>query len=298
MSQEKVIGFIEFQKKFSSEELCLKYLFGKRFPNGFICPICGCRECYQIASRSLYQCKECRHQTSAMSGTIMHRSHLTLTVWFWAIYLVSKDKRGYSAAQLAKELDLSYKTSWYLLHRIRSAMSQQESKYYLSGIVELDDTYFGTAGRGGKRGRGTSKTKVVVAVSKTVEGKPKSIKMQVVSNLKGRTIRRFATEKVLPGTTIETDAFHSYRKPLSENFIHDFKVFDPAAGTLRWLHTMIGNAKAFVTGTFHGLDGKCLQCYLDEFCYRFNRRYQNDIFSCLLNAVANSSPFNLAELKG
>jgi len=205
---------------------------------------------------------------------------------------------GYSAAQLAKELDLSYKTAWYLLHRIRSAMSQQERKYYLSGVVELDDTYFGTASRGGKRGRGTSKTKVVVAVSKTVEGKPKSIKMQVVSNLKGKTISRFATEKTLPGTTIETDAFHSYRKPLSENFIHDFKVFDPAAGTLRWLHTMIGNAKAFVTGTFHGLDGKYLQCYLDEFCYRFNCRYQNDIFSCLLNAVTNSPPLNLAELKG
>ena len=298
MSQEKEIGFIEFQKQFSSEEVCMEYLFNKRFKDGYICPVCGCTEGYQITSRDIYQCKQCRHQTSATSGTVMHRSHLPLTVWFWAIYLVSRDKRGYSAAQLSKELDLSYKTAWYLLHRIRFAMAQQESSCYLEGVIELDDTYFGTAGKGGKRGRGTSKTKVVVAVSKTGDGKPKAIKMKVVPNLKGKTIRGFAVENILSGSTIETDAYHSYRKPLSDDFLHKYEVFDPAAGALNWLHIMIGNAKAFVTGTFHGLDGKYLQCYLDEFCYRFNHRRNDDIFYCLTNAVTNSSPLSLAVLKG
>lgn len=298
MSQEKAIGFIEFQKRFTSEEVCMKYLFSKRFKEGYVCPVCGCTEGYAIMSRSLYQCKQCRHQTSATSGTVMHRSHLPLTVWFWAIYLISKDKRGYSATQLSKELDLSYKTAWYLLHRIRFAMSQQESSCYLDGVIELDDTYFGTAGKGGKRGRGTSKTKVVVAVSKTIDGKPKAMKMQVVPNLKSKTISGFVADKILLGSTIETDAYHSYRKPLSDNFVHKYEVFDPATGTLNWLHTMIGNAKAFVTGTFHGLDSKYLQCYLDEFCYRFNYRYQKDIFSSIMSAVTASSPLTLAELKG
>ena len=117
----------------------------------------------------------------------MHRSHLPLLTWFWAMFLVAKDKRGFSATQLSKELDLPYNTAWFLLHRIRFAMSQREDNYLLSDIVELDDNYFGKPKQNGKRGRGTGKTKVVVAVSKTDEGKPRFIKMKVVPNLKGKS---------------------------------------------------------------------------------------------------------------
>ena len=227
----------------------------------------------------------------------MHRSHLPLLTWFWAIYLVSKDKRGYSAMQLSKELDLPYNTAWFLLHRIRHAMGERDQIYHLFGTIELDDTFFGGKKKGGKRGRGSKKTKVIVAVSKSGEGKPRYVKMTVVQNLKSKTIEKFVLKNIQKKSTVQTDAYHSYRKPLAENYNHQYEVFDSDGEMLRWLHIIIGNAKAFVNGTFHGLEEKHLQRYLDEFCYRFNRRYfESNLFSHLLSAVASASPLTFAEL--
>lgn len=297
MKDDKAIGYIEFQNQFKTEEDCRQRLIKIRFPNGYICPKCGSIEHYSIKTRNLYQCKGCRYQLSLTAGTIMHRSHLSLLIWFWAIYLVSKDKRGYSATQLSKELDLPYNTAWFLLHRIRSAMTQRDENYQLSGIVELDDTYLGKPKKGGKRGRGTKKTKVIVAVSKTDDGKPIYIKMQVVENLKSDTIAEFAVQNIAQGTKVETDAYHSYRKPLAQNYEHYFEVFDANSDLLHWLHIVVSNVKAFVSGTFHGLGHKHLQRYLDEFCYRFNRRFFKDaIFNRLLIAAVSASPFTLADL--
>lgn len=297
MADVKNIGYLKFQKQFSTEEVCEKQLFEMRFPQGFVCPTCGCVEYYDIKARALYQCKKCRHQLSITAGTVMHRSHLPLLTWFWAMYLIAKDKRGFSAMQLSKELGLPYNTAWFLLHRIRFAMSQRDDNYLLNGIVEIDDTYFGRPQRDGKRGRGTKKTKVVIAVSKTDNGNPNYIKMKVVPNIKGKTIGEFTRKNVKEGSIVQTDAYHSYRKPLAENFEHQYQVFDAGSDLLHWLHIVIGNAKAFVNGTFHGLGEKHLQKYLDEFCYRFNRRnFKCEIFNRLLLAVAGSKPLTFAEL--
>jgi len=227
----------------------------------------------------------------------MDRSHLPLQTWFWALYMVARDKRGCSAMQLSKELELPYNTAWFLLHRIRHAMANRDQDYLLSGIVELDDTYFGGPKKGGKRGRGTRKAKVLVGISKNEEGKPRYLKMQVIPNLKGKTIGKYAGKMIENGTVVQSDAYHSYRKPLEEKYLHHFEVFDSNSDMLHWLHIMIGNAKAFVMGTYHGLGEKHLQSYLDEFCYRFNRRYfQGEIFSRLLCAAASSNAFRLADL--
>jgi len=117
-------------------------MFKQRWPGGFICPLCGCREYYLIKKRHKYQCKNCRYQASVTAGTVMDRSHLPLTIWVWAIFLVAHDKRGISATQLSRVLNLPYNTSWFLLHRIRHAMAERDSLYKLAGIVELDDTFF------------------------------------------------------------------------------------------------------------------------------------------------------------
>ena len=297
MAKQKRIGFLEVQEQFGSEEACRKYLFELRWPNGFICPRCGCREYYQISTRNKYQCKSCRYQISVTAGTVMDRSHLDLRIWIWAIYLVARDKRGYSAMQLSTELSLPYNTAWFLLHRIRKAMAQRDDNYMLGGIVELDDTYFGKAKKGGKRGRGTAKTKVLVALSKDEDDNPQFVKMQVVPNLKGKTIGKFAKCSITEGAVVQSDAYRSYRKPLAENYLHDYQVFDADADMLHWLHIIIGNTKAFVLGTFHGLGKKHLQSYLDEFCYRFNRRMMHEeIFGRLACAVTASSPLRFADL--
>ena len=297
MARQETINFQEFQEKFNTEEACREYLFELRWTNGYECPKCGCKEYYLISTRNKYQCKSCRYQASVTVGTVMDRSHLSLRTWLLAIYLIARDKRGYSAMQVSKELDLPYNTAWFLVHRIRHAMAQRDNNYTLAGIVEMDDTYFGKPGKGGKRGRGTSKIKVLVALSKADNRKPQFAKMQVVPNLKGKTIAGFAENFITPGSVVQSDAYHSYRKPLAEKYLHEYQVFNSDSGMLHWLHIIIGNAKAFVLGTYHGLGQKHLQSYLDEFCYRFNRRFfHGEIFTRLLFAVTLSSPLRFAEL--
>jgi len=125
---------------------------------------------------------------------------------------------------------------------------------------------------------------------------PLYVKMQVIPNLKGTTISKFAKVNICEQSTIQTDAYHSYRKPLAQKYFHEYDVFSPDSEMLKWLHILIGNAKAFVGGTSHGLDSKHLQCYLDEFSYRFNRRKLPDIFANLCSAVIASTPLHFAEL--
>jgi len=176
-------------------------------------------------------------------------------------------------------------------------MEQRDGCYTLAGIVELDDTYIGKAQKGGKRGRGSVKTKVMIALSKDEAGKPKFIKMKVVKDLKGKTVGKFAKDSINEGTIIQSDAYRSYRKPLKDKYHHEFQVFDPDAGMLKWLHIIVGNAKAYILGTYHGLGRKHMQSYLNEFCYRFNRRsFKGDIFDRLLFAATISNSIRFAEL--
>ena len=282
------LSIIDFQKKFSSEDQCREFLFELRFPQGFVCPECGCTEYYHIKKRHTYQCKCCRHQTSVTSGTVMDKTHLKLTYWLWAMFLFANDKRGCSASYLSQTLKLPYKTAWFLLQRLRSAMSNRESKYLLDGIVELDDTYIGTSDHGKKRGRGTSKMKIMVAVSKTINGAPKYVKMKVLPDLRGVTIGKFAKKNIAEFSRVETDNYRSLRKPLAEKYFHSYETFAPDKNMLKWLHTIISNAKAFVEGTYHGMERKHIQLYLDEFCYRFNRRsYHENLFERLALACVN-----------
>ena len=173
MSQQKGISFKEFRQRFQTEEACEAYLFEQRWPDGFICPKCGGTGCYQLRGRREYVCKHCHRQSSVTAGTVLHRTHLPLTIWFWTIYLAAHDKRGISAMQLSSELEIAYSSAWYLVHRLRKAMGQRDQDYVLSGIVELDDAYFSAPKSTGKRGRGTEKTSALAAVSLSEQRHPK-----------------------------------------------------------------------------------------------------------------------------
>jgi len=286
MAKAEAITFKEFLERYNTEEACWKELYHLRFPEGFICPHCGCRECFPICSRKTFQCKHCRRQISVTAGTVMHRTHLPLTVWFWGIYLCVNDKRGTFAVQLSSMLGICYESAWYLLARIRRAMGQRDKKYTLAEIVEMDDGYVGGPKHGGKRGRGTTKIPILAALSKSNSGIPLFIRMQVVDDLKTETIQKFTDEFLNQGTRVECDGLHSYSG--LQGVTCNSKKFDVASNHLKWLHRTIGNLKAFLNGTYHG---RCahLQAYLDEYCFRFNRRKaKNQLFPRLLRAVATS----------
>ena len=125
MAQQESLSFFEFKNKFNSEQACREHLFQLRWPDGFVCPKCGHTECYSLKTRPLHECKKCHYQASVTSGTVMDNTRVPLEKWFWAIYLVSTDKRGHSALQLQKEIKVSYKTAWFMLHRLRKAMMKE-----------------------------------------------------------------------------------------------------------------------------------------------------------------------------
>lgn len=280
-----------FLKQFSNEAQCQEYLASQRWRSGYVCPKCGCRHGYRL-STGRYQCAQCRHQTSVTAGTVLHKTHMPLTQWFLAFYLVCQDKRGISAVQLASQLGTTYKTAWYMLRRIRAAMGQRDETHQLSGVIEFDDAYFGGPTVGKKRGRGTEKAKVFVALSLDERGNPRYLKMRVTENIKRASVRKFAQSAFAEDSVIRSDGYRSYI-PALEGYTHEYKPYDPNSGLLHWLHIMISNAKAFILGTYHGLPKGNLQSYLDEYCFRFSRRsFGGALLERLTIAVCSSVRLN------
>lgn len=288
MARAKGMPLGEFLKQFSTEEQCRKYLERVRWQAGFVCPKCGCRHGYRL-SNGLYQCAQCRRQTSDTSGTVLHRSHVRLTTWFLVFYLVCFDKRGISAVQLSHQVGVTYKTAWYMLKRIRTAMGQRDAAHKLDGIIEFDDAYFGGPTTGKKRGRGTEKAKVFVALSLDAQGNPRYLKMWMTPNLKQASVKKFAHAAFADGSIIHSDGYRSYI-PALEGYTHEYSPYDPDSGLLHWLHVVISNAKAFILGTYHGLPKANLQSYLDEFCFRFSRRsFGGALLERLVLAISRSA---------
>ena len=214
----------------------------------------------------------------------MHHTHLPLTVWFWAIYLCATDKRGISAKGLARQLELSYESAWYLLARIRRAMHNRDQNYLLEGIIEMDEAYLGAPKRGKKRGRGTDRQKMAVVVSKNEKERPLFLRLRVIPDITTASLQNVVNDYVKAGSTIECDGYKSY--PALENVEVNPSKYQ--IGDLKWVHAAVGNFKAFLLGTYHGSCGD-YQPYMDEYCFRFNRRFHPaQIFSRLLRAVATS----------
>ncbi len=297
------MGLLEFQRRFRTEPACEKHLYKLRWPEGFRCPRCGHDQCFNLPRRKLYQCKDCGHQTSVTAGTVMHRTRTPLRKWFWAIYLVASDKRGLSALQLSKKLAISYYVAWTMLHKIRKAMADRNQRYQLRGVIEIDESFYGGKKEGGdKRGRGTSKVPVMIEAS-TFEGKKGGrglgfARMRVIEHVDGETIKSVVGEDVAPGQKIVTDGWAAYNALRELGHEHAPEVSGSGANpALKWVHILASNSKAFLTGTFHGIGRKHLQSYLDEFCYRFNRRrWEDQLFDRLILACANSTGVTYSEL--
>lgn len=290
----------EFQSKYGTEADCEKALFHLKWHNGFICSKCSHKDYYTISTRRLhlYQCKHCGHQETVTTGTIMMNSKLSLTIWFLALYFIAQNKDGISELSLAKYIGVTLKTAWILLHKVRKAMGSRDSLYKLGGNIEMDEAFFGGK-KEGKRGRG-SDNKVTVAVALQVDDGiyPKYLKMQVIPDCKGETLNEFAISNIRKGSTIHSDKYKSYYS-LNKDYKCDMQKYDPKdkSDFLKWLHVMISNIKSNIEGTYHGLDNHYLQNYLDEFCYRFNRRNLGvPVFDKLLKCCTTETYLSASEL--
>src|SRR5712664_2609466 len=160
------MNLVELVQKFADDEKCRAYIEALRWPKGVTCPRCKGEKVYSILKRDQFVCDSCSYQFSATAGTIFHDSHLPLWKWFLAAYLLMESKKGMSANQLKRTLEVSYKTAWYLCHRIRKAMDEANDPK-LSGTVEIDETY--VCGKNKKKGRAHSfdnKTMVLGAIER------------------------------------------------------------------------------------------------------------------------------------
>jgi transposase-like protein len=296
-NNSKEMSLIDFMERFGTDEQCEEDLFQKRFGEKgekFICPKCGATHFYKIKGRMLAQCAKCRHQVSMTVATVMEDSKMPIRKWYLAVYLMTINKSGISSKTLQKEIGVTYKTAWYTHKRIAEAMKTADEKYKLEGLVSVDEAFF--TGRSGaqKRGRGTNKTKVLVALSLTKNNKPKYLKMLVVNDFKAKTLDKFAVVNIEHGATVQTDGFKAYRaQQVKKNYLHEYEILpaDSPESKLKWLHKAIGNCKQIILGTFHGLARTDLQTYLDEFCYRFNRRKIPQLmFGKLVTSLFSTAP--------
>ncbi len=283
---------MDFFTTFTNEEVCERYFMQARWPDGMPCLQCGKKDFYsRLKERRAYQCKACRFFNRPTAGTIFHRTHIPLLQWFVALFLIAFDKRGLSALLLSEEIGIHYETAWAILQKVRHAMAKRDAAYKLRGYVEIDEMFIGAATEGKKRGRGTEKTPVLVAVSYTpVKGKEEVTgfaKLQAVDDIDEETVIKFIKANVEPNTTIRTDGLSVYPTIEKHGFKHDREPVKrrKAHLVLPHVHTFISNLRSFVQGTHHGLSEIHLQQYLDEFSYRFNRRHRRtELFDRLLRA--------------
>lgn len=290
------ISLLEWQQRFGTEAACVQALTKVRWPNGYVCPHCGTTKAYYILTRKVYQCFQCRYQVSVTADTMFHSTNLSLVKWFWAIYLAASDKGGISALRLCKQIKVSWPTARSILRKIRVAMGHRNSLCRLEKIIEFDDTVVGGK-RTGKRGRGAAGKKPVLVAVETRGPRAGFVAMQVVDSVSKETVREFVRYHVKEGQSVRTDALAALNA-VRETQQHEKRVTPPEEAS-KWLplvHIMIGNMKVFVNGTFHGVSFQYLQEYLDEFCYRFNRRFwEPQLPLRLLNACLAHAPVRFAE---
>lgn len=295
----KNLNLLDFQIKFNTEESCEQHLFKMRWPYGFVCPRCGHDQYFDLPKRKLFQCKSCGYQSSVTAGTVMHKTRTPLLKWFWAIYLVATDKRGISALALSKKLDMSRYVAWAMEHKIRRAMKERDADYKLGGIIEIDDSFFGGPDKGGKRGRGSKKTTVLIEVA-TKKEKMTFARMQKVDSVSRSTIKEVLKENVKERQVIKSDGFKAYGVIEEVGHKHQKEIVKgkKAHHVLKWVHILASNMKSFLKGTLHGkYKEKHFQSYLDEFCYRLNRRWWEDqLFDRLITACANAKGITYSEL--
>lgn len=259
-------------EQFGSEDRCRAYLEELRWPDGVVCPRCEGTTISRIVRRNQFDCDDCRYQFSVTAGTLFHDSHLPLWKWFIAVYLIGESKKGIPAKQLQRTLGTSYKTAWYLGHRIREAMGEDDQPL-LRGIVEVDETLIGGQRPGFGAGYKGNKSVVAGAIERGGE-----IRLRLVPNTRRGSLHGFVGSTVADDAdAIYTDEHVSYRGIGDENTRHETVEHKAEEWVRGQVHTnTIEGAwsllKRSVIGTYHQISVKHLPAYLDEMEFRFNRR--------------------------
>lgn len=271
-SPMKTYTLKDFQREFPGDAACLEWLKNYRWPDGITCKNCGkVTKHHLMTTRRSFSCQECGNHVHPTADTIYHKSPTSLTVWFYAIYLMAQTRGGISAKQIQRETGVTYKTAWRMCQLIRQQLNEDRDP--MGGSVEADESYFGGKQKGGKRGRGSeNKTPVLGIVKRGGE-----IKTFKVENVQKATLLPLVVQTVEPGTTIYTDELTSYNGLAKlgyehKQITHSLKVYVMGDIHTNTIDGFWGNTKNGISGVYHHVSAKYLENYLNEYGFRYNHR--------------------------
>lgn len=299
--RSKPMTLLQFETRFATDKACAEFFFKQRWPNGWECPKCGHKKAYYIAKRGLWECAACRRQTSVTAGTLLHGTRTPLRLWFLAMLLMVSDKRGISSVSLGQRLGVKQATAWCVLQKLRRAMEEQECGFRLDGSVVLSECYFGAPKDGGGRKRATSKTPVLAALSQTGAGGPAFLRMTVLGRLDRAHVKAAVEASIRRGSSVLSDRLRGFHSLSAWGYNHErIPAAKADTSSIRgWSQIIISNARALISGTYHGVSEKHLQSYLSEYGYRFNRRSHLEfIFHSIVTDAARSSAWTYADIVG
>lgn len=301
----------EFFASYADEQQCRLFFKERREQRGLTCGCCGSLCFYWIDRESRWKCKGCGTAISLKKGTVMEHSNLSYKVWLWGLYLMSLTKKGFSGLEMKRLLGHKrYEPVWLMMHKIRICMGSRDDSYTLDGYVEMDEGFFEGHRKKTEDGLDAKEldrqVKVIVAVSTQPiikeeqkqhrpDTKAGHLKMSVVKSLSSKDAA-FEIPKMVSNTAIvKTDGKACYnvlrdtcaahKKVVVENKKEVCKIFP-------WVHTAISNAKKKILGMHHQVKDGYMQNYLNEFCYKFNRRYFGEgLFERVLVATLQNAWF-------
>jgi transposase-like protein len=278
---KQAMDLMKLMEAFDTEAECREYLEGLRWPKGLSCPRCSGTTISRIAKRDQFDCDSCRYQFSVMSGTIFHDSHLPLPKWFAATYLLCESRKGMSANQIKRMLGISYKTAWYLCHRIRAAMA--ETGHKLSGTVEIDETYIGGKQRGHK---GQLKNKAAVIGIRERGGhlhfiKAEDVNQQTVYDIISRNVDTTVDVIMTDESKLYDFQLTAHHKARHESVNHSADEYvrqEDITVSTNTVESAFSLLKRGIVGTWHRVSTKHLSAYLQEMTWRFNNRKNPYLF--------------------
>lgn len=283
----KSMNLVDLMHEYCDEAKCRRYIGQLRWPRSPECPKCESTKVYRLENRPLLLCASCQHQFSATAGTIFHDTHLPLTKWFLATMLLCESKKGMSACQIQRSLGVSYKTAWYLCHRIRAAM-QEVAPEPLGGTVEIDETY--VAGKN-RRWRPKRDAAVVIGIRqrngdlrliRAKDAKSKTVQEIIKANI-GGDVEVIMTDE----SQIYPYALNKMQKNLHKTINHSkpYAHGDVHTNTVESTFSLL---KRGIVDTWHKVSAKHLPAYLDEMCFRFNNRKNQFLFRDTLTKLIES----------
>jgi transposase-like protein len=291
-----------FEAWFPDDKACRVFLARVRWPDGFRCPSCDWTEAW-VTGRGLWMCRRCGRQTSVTAGTIFHRSHYPLRVWFAAMWFVCAQKNGVSALGVQRVLGFgSYRTAWTWMHKLRRAMVRPD-RDRLGGpdvSVEIDQTFIGgrTQGRGGLRY--ANKSEVVIAVERQhPRGLGRARLGRIDTSLRRDELHDFIARNIATGTILYSDGDPAYTRSTQRLHLRHERIVlqsspNPAHELLPAVHRVASLLKRWLAGTLHdGQSADHLDYYLDEFTFRFNRRTSRSrglLWYRLVQQAVNTDP--------